>query len=1201
MPKQSSPQHDIDEPTLSADSSSSLSSVLGRHEESDASPRLSPHAVEAARIHSDDPSELLHIGHSLLSRFLNLGRLDDLERAIVAYQNAIALTSDDDTVNMSRRLQWLGNSLIIRFQHLGKLDDLERAVIADQKAVDIMPEGHPEVVTRLHDLGASLETRFRHIGELTDLERAIALYRNAINLTPIGHPDKAGLLVNLSIALLGRFQHVGGLSNLNEAIATCRHAIELTPEGHPDKHRQLASLGVALLDRFRHLGELDDLERAIDNHQHVVKLTPEGYPDKPSRLASLGVALLDRFRHLGELDDLKRAIEIRQHVVQLTPEGHPDKPWRLASLGVTLFNRFQHLGELDDLERAIEIHQHAVELTPEGHPGKPQRLSELGTALVNRFQHLGELDDLECSIENHQHAVKLTPEGHPDKPQRLSKLGTALVIRFQHLGELDDLERAIANHQRAVKLTPEGHPDKPWRLASLGGAVLVRFRQLGELDDLERAIGNHQHAVELTPEGHPNKPLRLAELGVALVNRFQHLGELDDLERGIESHQHAVELTPEGHPDKPSRLSDLGVALFNRFQHRGELDDLECAISNQQHAVKLTPEGHPDRVDRLWRLGSWSKHKLERESSQLHFDAVVDHFMAANAQLLGTPSIRLASARECVSFLSRYPALGSAELLLRAHSHVMGVLPEIVWLGHSIRRRYQESAQITYAVSTAIADAIHFDKLSQAIEWLEAGRSLIWSQIISLRLPFQVSDLKEQHPNLAADLEKVSKQLQRSGYLPQFSTSLELVEVVPHVSSFAPSNDMADSHRRLAIQYDRTLREIRCCLGFEDFLHPPKFASLLPVLEHLDGPVFFINVHPHICDALALCLDGSIARIPLPNLTEKRAHQLRSLWMQNLERCHTRARRTMMPDMSPARGDAYMFGRILARLWTWVVQPILQHLSLIATQSDSARLPHITWCPTGPLTQLPLHAAGIYDATQHRRPHVFDFVVSSYTPSLSALLRCTQGSSHRSSQPNMLVVAQPATPGLSFLPGTRKECARISAIIPETAYTLLEHEQAVVVKIAAVINQYPWVHFACHGVQDATDPTQSAFALYDGRLTLSMLMNTVADNAELAFLSACQTAVGDEKIPEESAHLAAGMLVVGFKGVIATMWSIGDEDAPIVAEAYYKKLLELRSSGAVGAGRTGAAYALHDAAKVLREKVGEQNFVKWAPFVHFGV
>ena len=151
------------------------------------------------------------------------------------------------------------------------------------------------------------------------------------------------------------------------------------------------------------------------------------------------------------------------------------------------------------------------------------------------------------------------------------------------------------------------------------------------------------------------------------------------------------------------------------------------------------------------------------------------------------------------------------------------------------------------------------------------------------------------------------------------------------------------------------------------------------------------------------------------------------------------------------------------------------------------------------------------------------------------------------------------------------------------------------------MSTYPWVHLACHGSQNLADPTQSAFALYDGPLTLSTLMSTTADNAELAFLSACQTAVGDEKNPEESIHLAAGMLAVGYKGVIATMWSIGDSDAPILVEAYYKKLLELRSAPDAIDGQTGAAYALHAAMKVLRDHVGEKNFVRWAPFVHFGV
>ena len=79
------------------------------------------------------------------------------------------------------------------------------------------------------------------------------------------------------------------------------------------------------------------------------------------------------------------------------------------------------------------------------------------------------------------------------------------------------------------------------------------------------------------------------------------------------------------------------------------------------------------------------------------------------------------------------------------------------------------------------------------------------------------------------------------------------------------------------------------------------------------------------------------------------------------------------------------------------------------------------------------------------------------------------------------------------------------------------------------------------------------------------------------------------------------MLAVGFKGVVATTWSILDSDAPIIVEAYYRKLVEICSSGNMSQGYTGAAYALHEAAKVLREQVGEQNFGRWAPFVHFGI
>ncbi|KAJ7883112.1 hypothetical protein B0H13DRAFT_2047216 [Mycena leptocephala] len=42
----------------------------------------------------------------------------------------------------------------------------------------------------------------------------------------------------------------------------------------------------------------------------------------------------------------------------------------------------------------------------------------------------------------------------------------------------------------------------------------------------------------------------------------------------------------------------------------------------------------------------------------------------------------------------------------------------------------------------------------------------------------------------------------------------------------------------------------------------------------------------------------------------------------------------------------------------------------------------------------------------------------------------------------------------------------------------------------------------------------------------------------LVFLSVYETAMGDEKVPDEPIRLAAMMLFAGFRGVVGTMWSV---------------------------------------------------------------
>jgi CHAT domain-containing protein len=141
-----------------------------------------------------------------------------------------------------------------------------------------------------------------------------------------------------------------------------------------------------------------------------------------------------------------------------------------------------------------------------------------------------------------------------------------------------------------------------------------------------------------------------------------------------------------------------------------------------------------------------------------------------------------------------------------------------------------------------------------------------------------------------------------------------------------------------------------------------------------------------------------------------------------------------------------------------------------------------------------------------------------------------------------------------------------------------------------------WLHLACHGTQKPQDPTKSALILQDGHLTLEEIIKLNLPKAEFAFLSACQTTTGDEELSEEAVHIAGGMLLAGYQGVVATMWSIKDDLAPEVTDEFYRLIME---DGQRPDSRK-AAEALHMSVQKLRKKAGV-SLTDWIPFVHLGV
>ena len=499
---------------------------------------------------------------------------------------------------------------------------------------------------------------------------------------------------------------------------------------------------------------------------------------------------------------------------------------------------------------------------------------------------------------------------------------------------------------------------------------------------------------------------------------------------------------------------------------------------------------------------------------------------------------------------------GRASQAEAAHAAIVGLLPLLAWRGlDRATQEYQLGVWGSLATDAA-AWAITAGHPEHAIELLEAGRTILWSQLLQTR--DETEDLRATHPDLAERLDRARARLDGRG------------SAEPGIN--AVSADLAASGRmQAAADWDDVLGEVRTRPGFESFLSVPSFSHLSAAAAN--GPVVVINVSRYRCDALVVT-PGSVRVIPLAKLT-----------LADAERHTVALRKAGSPDGdSRAAIDA-----ILSWLWQAVTAPVLHELGLL--QIPRPPLPRVWWCPTGPLAHLPVHAAAPTSAS----PGALNCVVSSYTPTLGTLLRSMRKPPSRAHDPQrLLMVTVPETAARlgQALPGATQETTAANSFGGERTY--FGGPQASIRLVASAMPDHDHAHFACHGTIDAAQPAQSGLRLYDSILTISALSRLQRKLGGLAFLSACDTAAGSTRHPDEAVTMAAAMHMAGYQHVIATLWYILDSIGPAVASNVYAAL----STPDGGLNLGDAASTLQAVARGLRD--AGYPAAQWAPYVHSG-
>ncbi|MCP5041200.1 MAG: CHAT domain-containing protein, partial [bacterium] len=264
------------------------------------------------------------------------------------------------------------------------------------------------------------------------------------------------------------------------------------------------------------------------------------------------------------------------------------------------------------------------------------------------------------------------------------------------------------------------------------------------------------------------------------------------------------------------------------------------------------------------------------------------------------------------------------------------------------------------------------------------------------------------------------------------------------------------------------------------------------------------------------------------------------------------------------------------KLYDWLVRPIEADIDLHEMET-------LVFVSGPHLRSFPM--AALYDRTKH------SFLIEKIA------VAATQGLSLTEPRPlnrSDLVVLRAglAGEGEGALPHVRRELDKLADLFPgvELAESNF-HRQAVEDVLES--QSFDIIHIASHGrfPRDGTAPYVLTSRERLGLNTLaSMIRRTRFRDrpTELITLSACETAVGDERAALGFAGLA---IRAGARSTLATLWRVNDEVTSDLMQYFYTHL---------ASGSTSRAGALREAQRTLLDNAVLRHPYWWAPYMLLG-
>ncbi len=427
-------------------------------------------------------------------------------------------------------------------------------------------------------------------------------------------------------------------------------------------------------------------------------------------------------------------------------------------------------------------------------------------------------------------------------------------------------------------------------------------------------------------------------------------------------------------------------------------------------------------------------------------------------------------------------------------------------------------------------------QLELAVETIEQGKTLIWSEIYGLRT--SAGRLRSVNPDLADRLATVNQKL--------VATNASILKALP---------------------------------GFENFMEAERFRTLQNAASR--GPIIVINHCHWRCDILIVLHNSPPSHIPTGEKFYERANTLAGTFLD--------ARRKYAVESELYQQE---LRSILKELFEQVGQPVLNKLRELGIAEQS----RIWWYPTSVFCSLPLHAMRPVPSTDGRERYFSDIYICSHTPSLGALIAArTPTASTSDHGPTLLFVGRPNESPR----GTRDMKVIRSIGVPATRLVFGNATREAVIN-GLYKHRLAHFACRSHREEGKPFDTALELDGGDRIALLDIVHCRVptTELAVLSCGRTAELVDGTDTDFVEGLHLAAAMQYYGFGSVVGTMWDLGDVGGEDLSLGFYKEMLSggVGDDGIPPSERS--ARALQYMVQKLRET--RVTLQRWSNWVHYG-